>query len=149
MNTMTKQLRIVEIVAYAAVLITMAVASSAAHAQQGENPIVIADCLPGYHNPPGSLSTCVPNSPLPKCHPGYHAQPYGGSAVCIRDDDASYPPAAADTVFARGTTVDFADLTERVGRLRGFVYVRVQGELLLMPVYTLKGDPRSFAVDAD
>jgi hypothetical protein len=51
--------------------------------------------------------------------------------------------------FVQGATVDFHDLSENVGRLRGFVYVRVQGELLLMPVYTLKGDPRMFRIHED
>lgn len=35
-----------------------------------------------------------------------------------------------------GTTIDFADLTQReVGPLRGYVYIRIQGELVVMPVY--------------
>ena len=28
------------------------------------NPtLVISDCLPGYHHPPGDTVTCVPNNP--------------------------------------------------------------------------------------
>ena len=54
-----------------------------------------------------------------------------------------------DVRFASGTTIDLPDLTQRVGRLRGFVIVRVQGEPLLMPVFTVTGDPRLFRILAD
>ena len=39
--------------------------------------------------------------------------------------------------FGEGATIDFADYARHAGRLRGFVYVRVQGERMLMPVFAL------------
>ena len=38
--------------------------------------------------------------------------------------------------FNRRTTMDFADMTQQApGPLRGYVYVRMQGELVIIPVY--------------
>lgn len=81
----------------------------------------------------------------------HHGQPSPPSAI----DSRPHPPVTApptilqgDIEFVHGATVDFADVTQRVGRIRGFVYVRVGGELLLMPVYTLQGDPRVFRIEA-
>lgn len=58
------------------------------------------------------------------------------------------------TVNADGTielgadaVIDFATVTPRAGRCRGFVQVRVQGEIVLMPVYTLPSDERVFRCD--
>lgn len=51
------------------------------------------------------------------------------------------PPSTALPVpyvleFEHGATVDFADVTQQEpGPLRGYVYVRYQGELVLIPVY--------------
>lgn len=51
------------------------------------------------------------------------------------------PPADALAVyqtieFQPGATIDFADYTQReVGPLRGYVFVKVQGELVAVPFY--------------
>lgn len=38
--------------------------------------------------------------------------------------------------FGPGATIDFADMTQQSpGPLRGYVYVRMQGELVVVPVY--------------
>lgn len=38
--------------------------------------------------------------------------------------------------FEPGATIDFADITQlQPGPLRGYVFVRFQGELVVMPVY--------------
>jgi hypothetical protein len=38
--------------------------------------------------------------------------------------------------FEQGATIDFADFTQhQPGPLRGYVYVRLQGELVVIPVY--------------
>lgn len=73
-----------------------------------------------------------------------------GAALAQHAVPVTAPPTIlrGDVEFVRGATVDFADVTQRVGRIRGFVYVRVQGELLLMPVYTLPGDERVFRIEA-
>jgi len=51
-------------------------------------------------------------------------------------------------VHAQHTTLPVVDLqttlTAHAGTLRGFAYVQIGGELLLVPVYTLPGDARTF-----
>jgi len=38
--------------------------------------------------------------------------------------------------FSPGATIDFSDMTQhQPGPLRGYIYVRMQGELVLVPVY--------------
>jgi len=60
----------------------------------------------------------------------------GVTRVSIEDDGT--------IAFGANTTVDFADVTAHAGNCRGYVYVRVRGELMVMPVYTLGSDPREW-----
>jgi hypothetical protein len=50
--------------------------------------------------------------------------------------NATVFPMPFDLEFAHGATVDFADVSlVEPGQLRGYVYVRMQGELVVIPVY--------------
>jgi hypothetical protein len=59
----------------------------------------------------------------------------------IADVEHGPPPAVGVPVpvvleFGHGATVDFADFKQgAAGPLRGYIYVRVQGELVVIPYY--------------